>query len=195
MGVSVSKPSLLLLVLAALLAGCFFETRDPPPPELGGGCDFDFEFNDSWEDVLRNMEGALECGDASEYMGVIAQQFLYLPPPILAANNPQVFAEPWTVDREQLFINNTFASARFQASLADSIISGPTPDGNFILLTAGYRIAEVDSEGNPTGVEYADVAEYRFELASGLVVLLSWRDTESLSNPFGARRADDGGGV
>lgn len=187
---------LLLLTMIALLAGCFFETRDPPPPELGGGCEFEFEFNDSWERVLFNMEGALECGDASEYMKVISQTFLYLPSNSVQNNYPEVFAGPWATAREQLFINKVFEAERYRANL--NVNEQSVDDqGAIIIVTTSYEIQQVDSDGIDNGPLYTDEVIFRFENFSGLVILSAWEDTDNLlaANPFGNRRGDDGGGV
>lgn len=196
MGGFVVNRHVMLLSLLALLAGCFFETRDPPPPELGGGCDFAFEFNDSWQNVLYNLEGALECGDAAEYMRVVSQTYIFDPSPLTAANYASVFATPWTPDREQIFVNDIFSSERYFAALTDSIVN-EDDQGDLVIVTAVYTIQQVDSEGVPTGNLYTDLAEYRFQRTSGLVVLQGWRDTDGIQNarPFGERRGDQGGGV
>jgi len=184
----------LLLALVVLLSpGCFFHTRTPEEPILGGGCDFDFQFNDSYQVVLANMEGALGCGDASEYLKVINGQFHYLPTPSLVGQYPNAFSEPWTKEREENFIQDAFASALFSASLTDSILSGPDEDGSIIRLTARYRIQEVDAAGNPVGAPYVDTARFEFVQGS-LVELRSWEDLGT-GRSFGERRGEQGGGL
>lgn len=194
MGVLVHYRFVLLFSMLALLAGCFFETRDPPPPELGGGCNFDYEFNDSFEDVLYNLEGALGCADAAEYMRMITQEFLYLPPPGLSSD--PAFAEPWDNSRENVFITSTLGQSRFAADLNVST-SNFQDLGDVIRLTALYTIQEVDADGNEIGPLYTDEANFEFRSSGGLWTLELWQDTEAFPDalPFGQRRADQGGGV
>ncbi len=187
--------AILLPGLAALLAGCFFHTRTPEQPVLGGGCDFDFQFNNTWEAVLANMEGALECGEATEYLKVINDQFLYVPTPSLVGNYPSAFATPWTKQREEIFIQDAFSTALFSATLTDSILSGPDDDGTNIRLTARYHIQEVDAAGNPVGALYTDTARFEFVRSSLFVELTLWEDLGTGPLPFGDRRGQQGGGV
>jgi hypothetical protein len=191
----VGRARILLCCCALLLSGCFFHTRDPEPPVIGGGCEVDFLFNDSYEAVIHNLEGALLCGDTSEYLDVISADFLYVPTPLLETNYPNAFAQPWTKVQERNFIESTFRDARFDAALADSILSGPTEDGNLIRLTVEYLIKEVDALGNELGPRYDDTADLVF-IREGLYVrLLEWRDTGAGSLPFGDRRGSQGGGL
>jgi hypothetical protein len=188
-----SRLLLITVCVALLLGGCFFKTRTPQQPDFGGGCEVDFQFNDSWQNVLFNMEGALKCGDASEYLNVINADFVYQPTSSLAANHPDVFGTVWTKDKETTFIQNAFTGSLFQASLADSILSGPTISGDITRLTASYVVNEVDADGIPTGRSWDGIAEYEFQ-GVGLVTLVLWRDDDSSGFPFGELRAALGGG-
>lgn len=186
-----------LLGLLLLLEGCFFETREPPPPELGGGCDFDFQLATTWQIALANMEGALFCGDATEYMNVIKQgDFVYEPSQSVLNNYPDVFATVWDYDREQGFVNRVFAEERYVADLG--IEQGQeTPNGDFSTVTTTYSIQRVDGQGNAIGAPYEDDVEFTFQRLSSLVLMVKWKDTDNLLGgiPFGNRRGDDGGGV
>ena len=187
--------ALLLVLLVFTAQGCFFSTRTPEEPILGGGCDYDFLFNDSWQAVLGNMEGALGCGDASEYLKVLNGQFVYVPTPSLVGQYPTAFSARWGKDREEIFIQDAFASALFSASLTDSILSGPDEDGSIVRLTARYRIEEVDAEGNPVPGQQPYVDTARFEFLRGAIVELTvWEDLGT-GRSFGERRGEQGGGL
>ncbi len=155
-------------------------------------CDVDFRFNDSWQNVIYNLEGALHCGDANEYLRVIGTDFVYGPTASLMAQYPTVFDTVWTKDRESNFIQNAFTGSLFQASLADSILSGPTLSGDQIDLTVRYIINEVDAAGTPTGRSWKGIADYKFRLGS-LVTMILWKDNGSSGLPFGELRAELGG--
>ncbi len=187
--------AVLLMLVGLSLSGCFFHTRTPEEPIIGGGCDFDFKFNDKWEVVIANMEGALGCGEASEYLKVLNDQFLYVPTATLVGQYLSAFATPWTKDREEIFIQDQFATALFSASLTDSILSGPDDDGTTIRLTARYRIQEVDAAGNPVGQLYTDTARFEFVRSSLFVEMTVWEDLGTGPLSFGQRRGEQGGGV
>jgi hypothetical protein len=188
-----SRTLLFAVLICVLTEGCFFKTRSPESPNIGGGCQVDFKFNDRWENVMFNLEGALKCGDANEYLRMIDDQFTYEPTPTLAATYPQSFGSTWTKDQETNFIQSAISGNLFEASLTDSIISGPTEDGDITRLTAHYVIRTVDASGNPAGPVYDDVADFEFRRGS-LVTLLLWRDNGSGSLPFGELRGQLGGG-
>ena len=182
-----------ITVLASvLLAGCFFHTRTPEAPIFGGGCDVDFRFNDTWQNVIFNLEGALHCGDANEYLKVIGADFVYEPTTILKATYPSVFATSWTKDRESSFIQSAFEGALYEAALTDSILS-ESDNGDIRTVTARYVIHEVDASGIPTGKSWDGIADYEFLLGS-LVTMVLWRDNDASGLPFGELRAELGGG-
>jgi len=188
-----SRLLLITLLVVLLLGGCFFKTRTPEQPDFGGGCEVDFRFNDRWENVIFNLEGALKCGDATEYLDVIGADFVYEPTANLMATYADVFSTAWTKDRESTFIQNAFAGSLFQASLSDSILSGPTDSGDVTRLTARYVVNEVDASGTPTGRSWEGIADYEF-LRGSLVTLVLWRDNDSSGLPFGELRAELAGG-
>jgi len=155
-------------------------------------CGIDFRFNDTWQNVIYNLEGALICGDATEYLDVLSGDFVYEPTAFLMAQYPTVFDTVWTKDRESNFIQNAFTGSLFQASLADSILSGPTLCGDQIDLTVRYIINEVEAAGTPTGRSWKGIADYKFRLGS-LVTMILWKDNSSSGLPFGELRAELGG--
>ncbi len=184
---------LFITVLASLLlGGCFFHTRTPEAPIFGGGCDVSFKFNDSVPNVIFNLEGALHCGDANEYLKVIGTDFVYEPTANLMALYPSVFATVWNKDRESNFIQSAFEGALYSAALTDSIIS-ESDSGDITTITARYVINEVDASGAPTGRSWDGIADYEF-LRQSLVTLVLWRDNDSSGLPFGELRAELGGG-
>jgi len=185
---------LFITVLGSLLlGGCFFHTRTPEEPVFGGGCDVDFKFNDTWQNVIFNLEGALHCGDPNEYLKVIGADFVYEPTANLKAQYPAEFASVWTKDTESAFIQSAFEGSLYEAALTDSILSGPTDNGDVTTLTARYVVNEVDATGTPTGRSWDGIADYEF-LRGSLVTLVLWRDNDSSGLPFGELRAELWGG-
>jgi hypothetical protein len=176
-----------ILVLAVLFAGCIFTPREPDG-EPGAPC---FEAvtapNDPIE-VIFNMDGALECSQASDYLRQLSEEFVFIPAPSVQANHPDLFPveDAWGKSQEEAFLDALFRDSgqELESSLLLTLIerSGTSE----ILIEARYLLTI--SAGTSQFV-YTGEAFYTFRQENTVWVMVRWEEKES-DLPLGALKAD-----
>lgn len=177
----VSLAGALSLVLAAGLAGCLFDPRDPEV-EAGAPC-FVATPAEQPEQVVANLDGSLRCLQPPEYKRQISPDFVFIPAPSVLAAYPDVFAEDgtWSQTEEYQFIDTL--SGEVESSLLERVIdrSGTAE----VLIEAEYRVT-VSADGSQ--IEYTGEAFYTFRQEQTVWVLVRWEEKEAAS-PLGALKA------
>ncbi|RKZ16121.1 hypothetical protein DRQ53_07155 [bacterium] len=171
-------PVFLLLVAAP---GCLFEPREPEV-EAGAPC-FVASPAQTPDEVIRNLDGGLECVDPSVYLRQISPEFVFIPAPSVIANYPELFPfeGAWGILREDAFINAL--SGDVDSRLLWRVIkrSGTSE----VLIEAEYRVS-VSADGSE--IEYTGEAFYTFRQEQTVWVLVRWEEKEA-ANPLGALKA------
>jgi hypothetical protein len=177
------------LATAGLLAlsGCFFEPREP---EQGGGpvC-FEKITQENELNVFANLDGSFQCRQSQTYLEQFSEEFVFVPAPSVAAQNPDVFPDPnssWGIEQETEFVDGLFTAA------TDTIISQvydqvrPPQGSTEILFEGDYSITVVEADGSQ--IEYTGTALYTLRQERAIWVMVRWEEQES-SNPLGQLRA------
>jgi hypothetical protein len=178
--------ALILLPLTGL-AGCFFETREP---EEGGG-EVCYESVPSTDKliVFNNLDGSMECLQASSYLDQLTPDFRFVPAPSVANQYPDVFPDEdaWGKGEEELFLNRLFADASaIESELLLEVIdeSGTDP----VEFEAKYQLRVVDRAGG--AILYSGEAFFTVRSERTTWFLMRWVEKESAigETPLGQLR-------
>jgi len=163
----------------ALAAGCLFEPREPAP---GGGpvcyekIPQEFETN-----VFANLDGAFRCRQSQTYLEQFDDDFEYVPPPSVLAQNPG--ASGWGIDKETQFADLLFTSTTdtIFADVYDQVV--PPQQGDLEVLFEGeYSITVVNTDGSEQ--EYAGTALITMRQERAIWLIARWEELES-DRPLG----------
>ena len=170
-----------------VLGGCFFEPRDP---EQGGGPVCFAKIPQQIErNVFANLDGALRCRQSQTYLEQLSEEFVFVPAPSVAAQNPGLFPDPetsWGLGREQEFVDVLF-SASTDTIFADVYDQIEPPQGSTeVLFEGSYSVTVVDQSGGQ--IEYSGSALYTLRQERAIWVMVRWEELES-ENPLGILRA------
>lgn len=172
-----------VLVFVALLMsvaspGCIFDTREP---QVGGG-DVCFEETPAitFGQVFTNLDGSLECFQASTYLAQLADDFLYIPAPGF-----EDLPDPWGKAQEEEFIGRLFSDAQtIQSTLRLSDVEPPEGETT-VLVEAEYSVTVV-VDGNP--ITFSGEAFYTLVEVGSSFRMTRWEEQASLS-PLALLRA------
>ena len=166
---------LLAGVLIAALGGCLFEPRKP---EGGGGaaCFVALQAQVP-EQVLANLDGSMECLQASTYMTQISPDFVFIAAPGVQSSFPELFPveDAWNREAERQFIDALAGNSEdVESHLLERLIkrSGTSE----VQIEAEYRVV-VSADGSQ--IEYTGEAFYTFRQEQTVWVMLRWEEKEA----------------
>lgn len=174
---------LALVGLAATVAGCLFEPREP---ESGGGpvC-FEKITQESELNIFANLDGSLRCRQSQTYLEQFTEDFVFVPAPSVLAQNPQLDPNSptaWNLEKETQFVDLLFTSAT-DTIFSDVYDQVTPPQGSTEILFEGeYSITVVESDGSE--IEYSGVALYTMRQERAIWLISRWEELES-SRPLG----------
>lgn len=162
--------------------GCFFEPREP---EAGGGpvC-FEKITQESELNVFANLNGAFRCRQAQTYLEQFTEDFEYVAPPSVQAQNPGI--SDWNFEDETNFVNLLFTAS------TDTIFSDvynesePPQVGTEVVFEGEYSITVVGSDGSEQ--VYSGSAIYTMRQERAIWLISRWVEEES-NRPLGELRA------
>ena len=175
---------LLVGVVVAALGGCLFEPRKP----VGGDGVVCFVAAPAQvpEQVLVNLNGSLECLQASTYMIQISPEFVFIAAPSVQSSFPELFPveDAWNWEAERQFIDALAGNSEdVESHLLERLIkrSGTSE----VQIEAEYRVV-VSADGSR--IEYTGEAFYTFRQEQTVWVMIRWEEKEAAS-PLGALKA------
>lgn len=171
------SPVLALLVLVAS-PGCFFDTREPESG--GGGVCFEENPAITFAQVFTNLDGSLECFQASTYLAQLADDFEYVPPPGIDG-----LPDEWGKVQEEEFISRLFSDAQdIQSTLRLADVNPPSGETT-VLVEASYSLT-VTVDGNP--ITFSGEAFYTLVEIGSFFRVTRWEEKPSAS-PMALLRA------
>ena len=174
------------LLIALSVAGCFFDTRDP---EQGTG-EVCFKSVPSIEEdfVFGNMDGSMECLQASTYLDQLADDFEFIPSPGAQAQYPDVFpvGEMFGPDKEELFLDRLFADADSIGSNLLLLEINPPSGTTEVIFDAAYEFRVVSKDGS--AITYSGEAFYTLRQEATTWFMTRWEEKGGGTNPMGLLR-------
>jgi hypothetical protein len=174
-----SRRLALLLVIALLAApGCLFDTRDPESGTVAVCYEETPAIN--VDRVFENLDGSLECFQASTYLAQLAEDFEYIPAP--GVDN---LPDDWGKAQEEEFIGRLFSDAQdIQSSLRVRDVNPPEGETS-VLVEAEYSVTVV-VDGSP--ITFSGEAFYTLVEIGSFFRMTRWEEKAS-SSPLGLLRA------
>jgi hypothetical protein len=183
-----------LAVIAGLacLAGCFFEPRSAEPPSQS------VSYIPATEPkaVLENLDTALRVRDASGYLGMIGDTFVYVPDTQAVSDYPAVDWGNWDRARESAFVNAFFNGvATVQSALQDSTIFAEGSSGTKVIWEFIYDIKTTSPPPQQSTTEYRGRAFLTLELVLNFWKLTKWEDEHGEAPRGGGGTLQTSGGL
>jgi hypothetical protein len=166
------------------ISGCLLDTRTP---EQGGGvvC-FESVASRDVEFVFGNLDGSLECFQATSYLDQISDDFVFVASPGAALQFPAVFVDEtsWGRAREEAFLDRLFADAdSVKSSLALKVLDRDE-SGLVAIVEAEYSLRVV-TDGSP--ITYNGEAFYTMRQEATTWFMTRWEEKAS-DSPMGLLR-------
>ncbi len=172
--------TMLLLLLAGLLGGCIFDTREPEPPSTQS---INYLPRSSAANVWENCRLALVNKDIGGWDTAIAEDFRYEPDGDSQSAYPAADWANWDKQTELDFINSWFATdVTIEAALRDSVINAPDGSGGFAEWDIIYLLTVTD---NITGsiTRYRGRCILEFSVPDNFWYVSYWRDEQGEVDP------------
>ncbi|MBD3222834.1 hypothetical protein GF314_16525 [bacterium] len=174
--------SFAILALVTLLGGCFFEPRDPEPPETAA---IDYLPRSSPANIWENLRLALVNRDSGGWDTAISENFEYVPDGATETAFPGVDWQNWDKAAEMAFIGNWFTAGvtivSAQMEWLDEGISTPDGAGGFAEWDVIYLFTVEDQFGSST--RYRGRCILEFTLEGSYWYLSYWRDEQGEQDP------------
>jgi hypothetical protein len=182
-----SRNLVLAIVCTAVipgLSGCLLDTRTPEPG--GGVVCFESVASRDVEFVFGNLDGSLECFQATSYLDQISDEFVFVASPGAALQFPGVFAEEtsWGRAREEAFLDRLFADADSVRSNLALRVLDRDESGLIAIVEAEYSLRVV-TDGS--AITYNGEAFYTMRQEATTWFMTRWEEKAS-DSPMGLLR-------
>jgi hypothetical protein len=162
-----------------LLGSCFFAPRSPEPPASGQECQY--LPRGEAENILSNIEEALDCKDGGGYDDAISETFTYEPDDQTQSAYPSVDWDGWGQQQEEDFGDWLFQNLNsLVLDLRDSTITVEIPSGTEAEWDVIYFLKVTDDDGE---TRFRARAELTLRLVGSYWFLDKWVDLNQENDP------------
>jgi len=174
------RRALIGLILAFFVlawSGCIFQPRDPEDP---GGVVITYLPQSEPQNVIANIEKAMENLDSAGYERQIAEDFVYEPDSGTEASYPGIDWATWDREQEIEFMNAFLGNVQGVTADLQAVAHDVDWSGSEAFLRYTYSVV-VDESGSQ--VPYRATVSLDFRLDGTFWVLFRWFDEQGEQDP------------